>query len=162
VSPTKKTLRLSTGATHRIEFEGEDVILKCDKCSYAANTEKARHRNSETTGLYSEVNKLQFGSLRELLQTWREAAILRTSMKLPEDKHFPLSLYVLFTDKTEEPPTLLVMDRTRRPHELFLKSHLKTKKITITPLTPENSEAIDKLSSPDVRVCFDDNIPGMT
>lgn len=123
--------------------------------------EKARHRNSETSGLYDEVNKLEFNTLQELIQTWKENENFKKSDKTIEEKSFPLSLYVILTDDKKESPILLVMDRTRTPHELFLKTHLNAKRIDITPLTLKNCELLEKCPSSDLRVCFDDNIPGM-
>jgi hypothetical protein len=107
------------------------------------------------------VNKLEFNTLHELIQVWKESESLKRSDNVIEEKSFPLTLYMILTDDKKEPPILLVMDRTRIPHELFLKSHLNAKKIVITPLTLKNCELIEKCPPSDLRVCFDDNIPGM-
>jgi hypothetical protein len=116
-------------------------------------------------GLYKEISKLDFTSLDQLIRSWKEDTIHdrsnTPSNNETKNEEFPLSLYVIFVDERNDQPILLIMDRTRTPHELFIKSYLNAKSIVISQLTQENLKIIEQCPLSDLRICFDDNIPGM-
>jgi len=103
---------------------GEDLILSCSKCDYAANEEKARTKRVETT-----PDPAQFKPL-EMVHTPDKKSVeeVATFLGLPVTQFIKSMLYVVDNERV-----LIMVRGDREVNEAKIQAHLHADKVELAP-----------------------------
>ena len=103
---------------------GEDMILSCSKCDYAANEEKARTKIGET-----KVDPAQFKAPETILTPDKKSVEeVAAFLKLPVERFIKSMIYLV-----DDEPVLVMVRGDREVNEAKIQAHLHANKVELAP-----------------------------
>lgn len=103
---------------------GEDMILSCSKCDYAANEEKARTKVIET-----KVDPAQFKAPETVLTPDKKSVEeVAAFLNLPVERFIKSMIYLV-----DDEPVLVMVRGDREVNEAKIQAHLRANKVELAP-----------------------------